>query len=424
MASQLEFHYPQPLLQYKIPQNVGIEDKIVGPFSLRQLIILGVGLGISYTLFAVSNKLYQLNVLEYIIIALPALLALAAALLKIRNVTFTKFILLSLEFAIRPKQRFWDHHGIAYLSSPVLVDKPSAKTSSKESDLAEKKRKNVNLAELSATLDSGGFKHVSGVAYEDLDRVDDDDLITQAYFGHRRKEGTAHNMYWRTRDVQKKKLDILAKLPKISASKPSQKPSLGESSLKVDEPVSSVTSEDFQEAESSDLLEEDVGFLLRVNINNREGGFNLLNQDAEVVEHVRVTNQKPESGLYKFAFKLKPGKYTIDFLPVQGYTLPAGQALNLLKNQKIDGIYQREKVQSIPKVERRKKDIELPKAKVEPVKKKRKRKKKNTMQVRNVIPVNTMEKPVPKEVNPIPSNEATTSISDLQSGGEIEFNLN
>lgn len=30
-------------MQYKIPQNVQIEDKIVGPLTLKQLIICGVG---------------------------------------------------------------------------------------------------------------------------------------------------------------------------------------------------------------------------------------------------------------------------------------------------------------------------------------------------------------------------------------------
>ena len=46
------------MLQYKIPQDIGIEDKIVGPFSLRQLLIVAVGGGISYAIFAISSRLY------------------------------------------------------------------------------------------------------------------------------------------------------------------------------------------------------------------------------------------------------------------------------------------------------------------------------------------------------------------------------
>ena len=415
------------MLQYKIPQNVGIEDKIVGPFSLRQLIILGVGLGVSYTLFALSNKFYQLNVLEYIVICLPALIALAAALLKIRNVTFTKFILLSLEFAIRPKRRFWDHHGIAYVSDPDLTDKTSLRVVKNEADLADAKRKNVNLEELSATLDSGGFKYVNDVTHDDLDNVDDEDLITQAYFGHRRKEGPVHNMYWRTRDVQKKKLNILAKLPKVAltTTQPASfGPTPSEQSIRE---MNSENSEEvlqtMAEAEPSSLL-EDKGIVLNVIINHKDGGFNLVDQDGEVVEHVRITHQKPESGLYKFAFKLKPSVYVIEFLPVDGYSLPDKQSLNLLKTSKITGVYQKQKVKNlVPEtIASEPSRAEVP----PPAKKKRSRKKRAPLPSRPKVPINTLQAPKPQE-NPTvsnPKNEAVASLADLQSGGEIEFNLN
>jgi len=203
------------MLQYKIPQNVGIEDKIVGPFSLRQLIILAIGAGISYTLFAITSRIYELNILEYILIAFPALFALAAAMLKIHNVTFIKYILLMLEFAIKPKKRMWDHRGISALVAPDLSEK---KAKAKEEVTEEKGKKNVNLRDLSATLDSGGFEHVEQVKHEDIDEVTDDDLITEAYFGHKKGESATENMYWRTRDMQKKKLGILAKM------KPTAKP--------------------------------------------------------------------------------------------------------------------------------------------------------------------------------------------------------
>lgn len=196
------------MLQYKIPQNVGIEDKIVGPFSLRQLIILAIGCGISYTLFAITSRIYELNILEYILIALPALFSLAMAMLRIHNVSFGKYILLMLEFAIKPKKRMWDHRGISALVAPDLTDKKAAK---KKEVAEEEGKKNVNLRDLSATLDSGGFEHVEQIKHEDMDEVKDDDLITEAYFGHKKKESSTENMYWRTRDMQKKKLDLLAK---------------------------------------------------------------------------------------------------------------------------------------------------------------------------------------------------------------------
>lgn len=212
------------MLQYKIPQNVGIEDKIVGPFSLRQLIILAIGGGISYTLFAITSRIYEMNIIEYIFIALPALLALAIAMIRIHNVSFGKYILLLIEFAIKPKKRIWDHRGISALVAPDLTEKSA--DANKETISEKKSRKNVNLGDLSAMLDSGGFEHIEQVKHEDIDQVTDDDLITEAYFGHKKKDSSTENMYWRTRDVQKKKLNLLAKLKPSPPPAPTPAPAL------------------------------------------------------------------------------------------------------------------------------------------------------------------------------------------------------
>ncbi len=198
------------MLQYKIPQDVGVEDKIVGPLSLRQLIIVAVGVGISYVIYAISAKLYELNVLEYIVIALPALIALAAAFIRINNVSFTKFVLLFLEFAIKPKKRLWDHRGIAHLVAPDLKEK---KTGTAAAVAEGKKRKDVDLDELSRILDSGGFENVKVAKHEDIDKAKDEDLVAEAYFGHKKTESPTENMYWRTKESHKKRLEMLAKLP-------------------------------------------------------------------------------------------------------------------------------------------------------------------------------------------------------------------
>lgn len=196
-------------MQYKIPQNIGIEDKIVGPFSLRQLIIVAAGGGISYVIFVLASGTYELNVLEYIVIALPFILSLAIALIKINNITFTKFILLALEFAIKPKRRLWDHRGISPLVAPNL----------KEEELLPKSReqpkktlqKKINLKDLSRILDSAGFRDTE-ITHQDMDNAQDEDLITEAFFGHKRSESETQNMYWRTKASQKKRLDILSKI--------------------------------------------------------------------------------------------------------------------------------------------------------------------------------------------------------------------
>jgi len=200
-------------MQYKIPQNINIADKIVGPFSLKQLIIVAAGGGTSYVIFALASQFYELNILEYIIIAIPLLLSLAIALVKINNVTFTKFILLFLEFNIKPKKRLWDHRGIAEISGPILQTKKEEPEKSGKTKKTVKKK--VNLSDLSRLLDSKGFQN-ENIVHHDMDKAKDDDLITQAFFGHKRGESKTQNMYWRTKESQKKRLDLLAKMPVIS----------------------------------------------------------------------------------------------------------------------------------------------------------------------------------------------------------------
>ena len=201
------------MLQYKIPQNIGVEDRIVGPFTLKQLIIVACGVGISYVLFAITSKLYELNTIEYFVIAIPALISIAAALLKINGLTFFQFLLLTLEYAIKPKKRAWDHRGIVNL---IALDLKEEKKKDQSNQGDTKEKKNVNLDDLSRILDSGGGRGNTS-SHQDIDNAKDDDLVTQAFFGN--KKNDTENMYWRTKESHKNRLDMLDKLPRITPQK-------------------------------------------------------------------------------------------------------------------------------------------------------------------------------------------------------------
>ena len=209
------------MAQYKIPQNVGLEDKIVGPLTLRQLIMLAVGFGISYVLFALLNKLYELNVIEYAVIALPGLLAVAFALIKINDIPLLKYLFLFLEFSIKPKKRVWDHRGISSIVAPDLGEDDKTVAPTFVNELNEKAKKAANLKELTRMLDSGAPAGAEDIKHEDIDVSNDDDLVTQAYFGDKKKieESPTKNMYWRTKKSQLKRLEILASLPTTELKK-------------------------------------------------------------------------------------------------------------------------------------------------------------------------------------------------------------
>lgn len=98
-------------MRYKVPQNVQRADQILWFLTLRQLIMIIVGGGISYMLFTNLNKQYELNQLEQILIWIPAAITVALAFVKIRGIELTKFILLLLEKLFRPAHRKWVNHG-------------------------------------------------------------------------------------------------------------------------------------------------------------------------------------------------------------------------------------------------------------------------------------------------------------------------
>ena len=380
------------MLQYKIPQNVGIEDKIVGPFSLRQLIILAIGGGISYTLFAITARIYELNVLEYILIALPAIFSLMAAMVKIHNVSFTKYVFLTLEMAIKPKRRMWDHRGIAALVQPDLSEKKAATTQKSESVIEEKK--NVNLRDLSSLLDSGGVK-IEAVTHEDIDEAEDDDLITEAYFGHKKKESSTENMYWRTRDMQKKKLDILAKMPKVTPIKEETVPvvqaALAPEAPEPPKPPETTTPSTQKEGSVVDANQTPTPAKQESVVDNL----------AKVIQEARKNNQKKSQA--------KEAPATIE--------IPATKdAMEKPISPKQNNI------PSTPgPVE---KAAEAP---IEQTKKKRRRKRKPKPQEAPVRPDtqidNTQRKQPAKLIKKGPKDDGETSIDDLKQGGEIEFNL-
>lgn len=104
-------------MQFKIPQDVQRPDKIVGPLTLKQLIIVTIGGGISYVLYSILSKQYFLEVwLPPVLFIL--LFTAAIAFLKIHDIPFTKFVLLYIEYKMRPQQRTWQKMaGDVFISS-------------------------------------------------------------------------------------------------------------------------------------------------------------------------------------------------------------------------------------------------------------------------------------------------------------------
>lgn len=139
----------------KIPQNIRIEDKLIGPLSLRQIIIVALGGGVSYTLFAMLNKTYgAVPQAAHLVIWLPLIFCAAIALIKINDITLTRYALLTFELMVKPRRRvFQPRRGLDIL--PRATTSKKGKKEHEEEAKAAVKKPEVKIKDLSALLDRG-----------------------------------------------------------------------------------------------------------------------------------------------------------------------------------------------------------------------------------------------------------------------------
>lgn len=89
-------------MQYQVPQYLDVEDKIIGPLTLKQFVYLLVGGGIIFLLFNI------LALPAFIIIAIPiGMFTLLLTFYKMGNQKFTKFIVNFLGFIGKPSIYIW-----------------------------------------------------------------------------------------------------------------------------------------------------------------------------------------------------------------------------------------------------------------------------------------------------------------------------
>jgi hypothetical protein len=98
-------------MRYKVPQNVEREDQVLWFITLKQLIMLLVGGGISYLLFinlAKGKSEDELSALLMILIWSPLAISAILAFLKIKGMSIAQVFLLIME------------HGFFSISKTIL----------------------------------------------------------------------------------------------------------------------------------------------------------------------------------------------------------------------------------------------------------------------------------------------------------------
>jgi hypothetical protein len=89
-------------MQFQVPQFIDIEDKIIGPLTLRQFIYLAIAGGIIFIFY------FLVNFVAWILISLIfAGLGVALAFLKINGQPFQKVLLNMINFYLKPQTYVW-----------------------------------------------------------------------------------------------------------------------------------------------------------------------------------------------------------------------------------------------------------------------------------------------------------------------------
>lgn len=142
----------------KIPQNVRVEDKLIGPLSLRQIIIVAAGGGVSYTLFAGISKTYgSVPIFAHVFIWIPLALCAAIALVKINDISLTRYAFLVFELMVKPRKRVWQpRRGLNVVPKATTSRKKKKKEEDEEKPGEADQKSEFRLEELSVVLDREG----------------------------------------------------------------------------------------------------------------------------------------------------------------------------------------------------------------------------------------------------------------------------
>jgi hypothetical protein len=131
--------------QYKVPQNIDLEDKIVGPFTMKQFAYLMGGGLLVYSFYQIFID--YINGTIYTVIASTPIVIIAICLtfVKINDRPFEYFVVNLFSYIFSKKYRIWHQN---YTPSAVVI-----KTTVKQKAVSDNSNKQATLDEIATSLD-------------------------------------------------------------------------------------------------------------------------------------------------------------------------------------------------------------------------------------------------------------------------------
>ncbi|PIS04946.1 MAG: hypothetical protein COT81_03665 [Candidatus Buchananbacteria bacterium CG10_big_fil_rev_8_21_14_0_10_42_9] len=134
--------------QFTVPQYIDVEDKIIGPITVRQFIILLVGVGFGFVAYKTASFVVFIFIALFILIV-TVLLAFA----KINGRPIHYFFLNVIQTFKKPRLRIWNKilNNADLKEALRPIKEVEAKTIRTKKPVAS-----TRLAELSLLVDTGG----------------------------------------------------------------------------------------------------------------------------------------------------------------------------------------------------------------------------------------------------------------------------
>ncbi len=140
--------------QYKVPQNVEAEDKIIGPLTLKQFIYAIIGVGWGGLSFAILRN----SIVVMIVIGVPpALLFILLAFYNKDGQTFEQLLISAVGFASNSRRRLWVKDEV--VESFQITPRKVAKEQTQRDPVAVRSQ----LEHLAMMVDSRGWNQSEAV---------------------------------------------------------------------------------------------------------------------------------------------------------------------------------------------------------------------------------------------------------------------
>lgn len=135
--------------QFVVPQFIDVEDKIFGPITTRQFLILLVAGCLGFVVYKLADL-----ALFAILIALIGGLAIVLAFVKVNGQTFHYFLLNILQTARHPGLRVWKKD---YTKSELEYLRKEGTEEKKEEVVVQKVARRERIRDLSLIVNTGGY---------------------------------------------------------------------------------------------------------------------------------------------------------------------------------------------------------------------------------------------------------------------------